>query len=68
MVVFLAQVTGDEIGDLLLVLDWLHVRVVENESQVVPDLSLLLDLVVLGKGLPHDCDEHVQEMNQQNET
>ena len=63
MVALGAQVTGNQVSNLVLVLDGLHPGVVQHEPQVVSDLSLLLDLIVLGKSFAHDRDKHVEEMD-----
>ena len=68
MIILLAEVTGDQVSHLLLVLDWVHPGVVKDESQVVSDLSLLLDFIVLAKSFTHDSDQHVEEMDQKDKT
>lgn len=66
-VIFLAQERGDQVSDLFFLNDRLHPGVVQDEPQVVSDLRFFLNLVVLGKGLSHNGDQHVEQVDQQQE-
>ena len=58
----------NEISNLApLVTKWVSPLVVHNEPQMVSNGLLMLNLVKLPECLPHDCDQHVQEMDQKEE-
>ena len=56
---------GDKIPDALLLWKGLGVPVVDDEGEMLLNLEDVFGLVGMAKGVPHDSDEHVQEVDEQ---
>jgi len=67
LIMLLLKECCDQVNDSLLILDRLNVRVVQDESEMGFDLNHLLDLVVVRERLPHNCDQHVKEVEAKHE-
>ena len=63
-IIFVKNVEGgNEVNDLVLFFDWMDPPIVHDEFQL-RDLTIAVgDFGVLVKGLTHDCDQHVQQMD-----
>lgn len=55
--------SGNQVNKLLLVWNGVHPPIVNDKCQLRDLLVRLLVLLVVGKGLAHESNKHVQEVN-----
>lgn len=69
VLVFIRREGGDDVFDAINVLECQlpHEPVVDDESEMLPVLLLLNVLVADGEGVAHDGDEHIQQMDHNDE-
>jgi hypothetical protein len=49
-------------------LEFVEVPVVQDEAEVVFDFDFVLDFVVFAEGVAHDGDQHVEQMEDEDES
>lgn len=58
---------GNDVNDPLFVLNWVKPPIVDHKVQLRHSLLALSDLVVLAETVSHDSDQHVEQMDLQEE-